>query len=162
MHKGYASHGFPALYDETSTILILGSFPSVKSREQGFYYGHKQNRFWKMLSGCFQEETPSTIDEKRAFCHRHRIALYDSIESCEIEGSSDASIKNVVPADLKPIFSTANIRLVIFNGNASEKWFYKYQSCMEGVRYATAPSTSAANASWNLEKLMAVWGQLLK
>ncbi|MCR5079305.1 MAG: DNA-deoxyinosine glycosylase [Bacilli bacterium] len=162
MEKGHASHSFPAVYDKNSRILILGSFPSVASRAIGFFYGHKQNRFWKVLSACLNEECPMTIEEKREMCLRHGIALYDSIESCDIEGSSDASISNVEPADLGPYFETGKIKTVIFNGRASERWFHVYQKEREGVSYFLMPSTSAANAATSLDKLIAKWGEVIK
>lgn len=161
MDRIRANHGFPSLYWENSEILILGSFPSVKSREQAFYYGHKQNRFWKMLAGVYGENVPETVEEKKTLCQRHGIALYDSIESCDIVGSSDSSIKNIVPADLEPIFLASRIRKVIFNGTASRKWFYVFQKEKEGVVYCLAPSTSAANASVKIEELIRAWGELL-
>ena len=161
MKTGYASHGFPPLYDEHSEILILGSFPSVASRKEGFFYGHKQNRFWKVLSACFNEKTPETIEEKTSLCKKHKIALYDSIESCRIEGSSDASIKDVVPADLTKIYDTSPIKLIIFNGSASQKWFFKYQAIPVGVVSCSAPSTSPANAAYSLERLIEEWSKLL-
>lgn len=114
-----------------------------------------------MLAACFKEDAPMTIEEKKAFCQRRHIALYDSIESCEIEGSSDASITNVVPANLEPIFKKAKIARVIFNGSTSKKWFDRYQTRKEGVEYYSAPSTSAANASWDLDRLVGVWEPFL-
>ena len=162
MDRARANHEFPPLYWEDSQILILGSFPSIKSREQAFYYGHKQNRFWKVLSAVFNEREPMSIEEKKALCLKHHIALYDSIESCDIIGSSDSSIKNVEPADLSPIFKAAKIKKVIFNGATSKRCFYAFQSEKEGVRYFVAPSTSAANAAMRLDDLISAWGQLLK
>ena len=161
MDRVHAEHGFPPLYNEDSDTLILGSFPSIKSREQNFFYGHKQNRFWKMLAGVYEEATPETIEDKRAFCKRHRIALYDSIESCDIIGSSDSSIRNIEPANLDPIFKASKIKKVIFNGSASKKWFYAFQTEKEGVAYYMAPSTSAANAACKIEQLIEVWGGFL-
>ena len=161
MDRVHAEHEFPPLYDEDSQILILGSFPSIKSREQKFFYGHKQNRFWKMLAQVYGEDMLLTIEEKRAFCKRHRLALYDSIESCDIIGSSDASIRNIEPANLEPIFKASQIKKVIFNGSASKKWFYAFQKEKEGVEYHMAPSTSAANAACKIEQLVEVWGAFL-
>ena len=102
-------HPFPPLYNSESRILILGSLPSVKSREQMFFYGHPQNRFWKMISGVFEEAVPQTIEEKKAFMLKHNIAMWDTIYSCDIIGSSDSSIKNVVPTDLKSIIDNSKI-----------------------------------------------------
>ena len=161
MDRVHAEHGFPPLYNEDSEILILGSFPSIKSREQNFFYGHKQNRFWKMLAQIYGEAPLQSIEEKRAFCKRYRLALYDSIESCDIIGSSDSSIRNIEPANLEPIFEAAQIKKVIFNGSASKKWFYAFQKEKYGVEYHMAPSTSAANAACKIEHLIEVWGAFL-
>ena len=106
------NHPFPPLYDENSKILILGSFPSVKSREQNFFYGHPQNRFWKVVATVLEKEIPTTIEEKREFLLSSNIALWDVIASCEITGSSDSSIKNVVANDLTEILETANIKKI--------------------------------------------------
>ncbi len=162
MKRGHASHTFPGVYDENSRVLILGSFPSVASRAVGFFYGHKQNRFWKVLSACLGEECPDSIEGKKDMCLRQGIALYDSIESCDIEGSSDASISNVEPANLDVFFQTGKIETVIFNGKASQHWFYAYQKEKEGVNYIVMPSTSAANAACSLEKLISKWGEAIK
>ena len=105
------THPIEPLYDENSKILILGSFPSVKSREQGFFYGHKQNRFWRVIAGVFGAEVPVTIDEKKALLLSNGIALYDVICECDIEGSADSTIKNVKPAELDKIFKNANIEI---------------------------------------------------
>ena len=109
-------HPIDPIYDQNSNILILGSFPSVKSREEGFFYGHKQNRFWKVVSRVFGEEEPRTIEEKKALLIRNKIALWDVIQSCDIVGSSDSSITNVVPNDLSVILSTADIKTIYVNG----------------------------------------------
>ena len=113
-------HPFPPLFDKESKILILGSFPSVKSREQQFFYGHPQNRFWKVTAAVMGCEVPATIDEKKKFLHENHIALWDTIAACEITGSSDSSIKNVIPNDLGEILSTADIKKIYVNGRASE------------------------------------------
>ena len=162
MKKGHATHTFPGICDSTSRILILGSFPSVASREVGFFYGHKQNRFWKVLCACLKEDVPETIEGKKELCLRHGIALYDSIESCDIEGSSDASISNVEPANLEPFFEIGKIQTVIFNGKTSERYFLAFQKKKEGVTYIALPSTSAANAAMSLDKLIEKWGQVIK
>ena len=111
-------HPFPALFDGRSRILILGSFPSVKSREMNFFYGHPRNRFWALVAGLRNEPVPETIPEKRAFLLRNRIALWDVIKSCDITGSSDSSIKNAVPNDLFPILEGAPIEMIYCNGTA--------------------------------------------
>ena len=120
-------HPFQPLYNCESRILILGSLPSVKSREQMFFYGHPQNRFWKMISEVFEEAVPQTIEEKKALMLKHNIAMWDTIYSCDIIGSSDSSIKNVVPTDLKSIVDNSKIEKVICNGKTSGKYYEKYQ-----------------------------------
>ena len=119
--KNSIMHPFPPLYNENSRILILGSFPSVKSREAMFFYGHPQNRFWKVISSLVKEEDPRSIEEKRALLLKHGIAVWDVIQSCEIKGSSDSSIKNVVPNDFVPILETARIKTIYTNGATAEK-----------------------------------------
>lgn len=154
----YESHAHPfvPIWDENCRILILGSFPSVKSRENAFYYGHPQNRFWKVLAGIFAEAAPETIDEKKRFLLRHHIALWDVIASCDIVGSGDSSIKNVVPNDLKMIFEKASIGHVFLNGQTAGKLYQKYQKAEE-IPFEILPSTSPANAAWSLEKLTLAW-----
>ena len=150
-------HPFPPLYDEKSKILILGSFPSVKSREQMFFYGHKQNRFWKVVSAVFDSPTPQTIEEKRDFLLSNNIALWDVIASCEITGSSDSSIKNVVANDLSEILKNANIKQIFVNGKAAEKYYNKYTKPIVKRDAICLPSTSPANAAWSIEKLVDEW-----
>lgn len=150
-------HPFPPLYNSESRILILGSLPSVKSREQMFFYGHPQNRFWKMISGVFEEAVPQTIEEKKAFMLKHNIAMWDTIYSCDIIGSSDSSIKNVVPTDLKSIIDNSKIEKVICNGKTSGKYYEKYQMKYLGIKPDILPSTSPANAAYSLGKLVEIW-----
>ena len=156
------SHPFGPLYDASSRILILGSFPSVKSREQNFFYGHPQNRFWKVVSGLLGEPLPKTIEEKREMILRHHIALWDTIASCTVTGSSDASIKDVVPNDLSVIFGAADIRTVYCNGAASWSLYEKYIRPVTGRAAVKLPSTSPANAVWSLERLSEAWSVILK
>ena len=151
------THPFPPLYDKNSKILILGSFPSVKSREQQFFYGHPQNRFWKVISAVFGCETPVTIPEKRQFLLSNGIALWDVISSCEISGSSDSSIKNVVANDISPILKSAKIRKIFVNGKTAEKYYKKYTESAVGRAAVCLPSTSPANAAWSVERLTAAW-----
>lgn len=153
----YVKHPFPPLYDKNSKILILGSFPSVKSREQMFFYGHPQNRFWKVISEVFEVSTPTTIEEKREFLLSNNIALWDVIASCEISGSSDSSIKNVVANDLSEILNTADIKKIFVNGKTAEKYFNKYTKKLINRDAVCLPSTSPANAAWSVEKLIKVW-----
>ncbi len=150
-------HPFPPLYDSRSEILILGSFPSVKSREQRFFYGHPQNRFWRLTAVVFGCEVPQTIEEKRAFLLSHHVALWDVIASCEITGSSDSSIRNVQPNDLTPILAAANIRQIYVNGGTAAKYYDKYQKPVLLREAVRLPSTSPANAAWSLDRLIAAW-----
>jgi len=154
-------HPFPALYNSASEILILGSFPSVKSREQGFFYGHPQNRFWRVTAAVFGCEVPQTIPEKRAFLLQNHIALWDVIASCEITGSSDSSIKNVKPNPLLPIIENSKITRIFVNGGTAAKYYDKYQLPVTGIPAVRLPSTSPANAAWTLEKLIAAWSSLI-
>ncbi len=150
-------HPIPPLYSPDSRVLILGSFPSVKSREAGFFYGHPQNRFWKVVAALFGEETPQSIPEKRALILRHHLALWDVIRSCEITGSSDASIRNVSVNDLSVILRAAPIRQIFVNGKTAEKYYRRYTEPLLGRACLCLPSTSPANAAWSLEKLTAAW-----
>ena len=142
-------HPIPPVYDKDSRVLILGSFPSFKSRETGFFYGHPQNRFWKVLASVFQEETPVNIDEKKEFLLRNHVAVWDVIRSCDIEGSSDASIRNVIPNDLQTILSSAEIKAVYVNGKTAFKYYEKYMYPKIQKEAKVLPSTSPANAAWN-------------
>ncbi len=158
MHElKHVLHPFPPLYDENSRVLILGSFPSVKSREQKFFYGHPQNRFWRVLAAVFASETPQTMAEKRRFLLSHGIALWDVIAACEITGSADSSIKNAVANDLSPILAAADIRQIFVNGKTAEKYYRKYTEAATGRAAICLPSTSPANAAWSMERLIAAW-----
>ena len=150
-------HPIPPIYDDKSTILILGSFPSVKSREEGFFYGHPQNRFWKVTSAVVNEDTPCTVEEKKAFLLRNRIALWDVIGSCDIIGSSDSSIKNVSANDLKLILDNSDIKQIFVNGQTAYKCYRKYSEKKVGRPAICLPSTSPANAAWSLERLTEAW-----
>jgi len=155
-------HPIKPLYNKDSKILILGSFPSVKSREQMFFYGHPQNRFWKVLAAVLGTETPETIDEKREFILSHNIALWDVIASCEIEGSADSSIKNVVPNDLNEILDVADISAIFVNGKTAEKYYNKYIKDRIKRQAVCLPSTSPANAGWSFERLCHAWKTVTK
>ncbi|MCI8507920.1 MAG: DNA-deoxyinosine glycosylase [Lachnospiraceae bacterium] len=155
--SNYFSQPFSPVYDENSRILILGSFPSVKSREQGFYYGHPQNRFWKVLAAICQVREPQSISEKKKMLTDNYLAVYDVIESCEIEGSSDSSIRNVMPADIRSIIAESNIEVVFTNGRVAGKLYKKYQAEDIGLPMIELPSTSPANAAFSLERLTEVW-----
>ena len=151
------THPIPPVFDSASRILILGSFPSVKSREGHFFYHHPQNRFWKTLAGILAVPVPGSIDEKKEFLLSHHIALWDVIASCSIEGSSDSSIRNVVPNDIRPILETADIRQIYVNGGTAEKLYKKYMFPATGRTAVRLPSTSPANAACSLEKLIEQW-----
>ena len=155
-------HPIPPIYDENSGILILGSFPSVRSREEGFFYGHPQNRFWKVTSAVFGEDTPRTVEEKKFFLIRNRIALWDVIGSCDIVGSSDSSIKNVSANDLSVILDSADIRQIFVNGQTAFKYYRKYSEKKTGRPAICLPSTSPANAAWSVERLTAAWNCIKK
>ncbi len=148
------------VYDERSKVLILGSFPSVKSREQGFFYGHPQNRFWRVLPSLFGEEV-HTVEEKKAFLLRRHIALWDVIDSCDIEGSSDASIVNVKANDLTRILRAAPIKAIFCNGAASKKWYDRLLRDALGREAVQLPSTSPANARSSLAELIERYGAAL-
>ena len=150
-------HPFPPVYDAESEILILGSFPSVKSREIMFYYGHPQNRFWRVLAAVYNADVPLNTDEKTRFLLKHHIALWDVLASCEVTGSADSSIKNAVPNDLSVILSRADIRRIYTNGKTSEKYYKRFSEEITGRGSVCLPSTSPANAVWSLDRLIGAW-----
>ena len=154
---GHELHEIEPVFDRHSRILILGSFPSVKSREAGFFYHHPQNRFWRTLAAVTGQETPGSIPEKKEFLLRNRIALWDVIASCEIQGSSDSSIRNVVPNDLSRILEAAQIRQICTNGGTAYKLYQKYLYPVTGRTAIRLPSTSPANAASSLEALIEQW-----
>lgn len=153
-------HPIPPVYNKNSRILILGSFPSVKSREGEFFYHHPQNRFWKVVSTVFDETLPVTIEEKKSMLLNNGIAVWDVIQSCEITGSADSSIKNVVPNDLTQILNTADIKRIFTNGNTASRLYKKYIFPKTGIESIRLPSTSPANAGCSLEGLMKAWSCL--
>ena len=155
-------HGFEPVYDGRSRALILGTLPSVKSREHQFYYGHPQNRFWKVLAGIAGEETiPASIQEKKKFLLKHRIAIWDVIAECDIIGSSDSSIRNVVPADLARLLKEAPIQGIYANGTKAYELYMKYSYEKTGREIVKLPSTSPANAVYQMDRLLSVWGSEL-
>ena len=156
------SHEFEPVFDENCRVLILGTFPSVKSREQSFYYGHPQNRFWKVISRITEEPLPETVEEKKSMLLKHHIAVWDVIESCDIIGSSDSSIRNVVPSDLTRILSAASIEAIYANGGTAKRLFERYQKKSTGREIIGLPSTSPANAAWNLDRLLSAWNCIIK
>lgn len=154
-------HTFEPIFDENSKILILGSLPSVKSRENQFYYGHPQNRFWRLLAVLFDSEVPATIQEKKAFLLCHHIALWDVIAQCDILGSSDSSIRNVIPNDMSVILKHASIQRIYVNGNKAYELYEKYCYRACGRKAVRLPSTSPANAACGMEKLKEAWKVIL-
>lgn len=157
MEQRHQIHTIAPVYNEHSRILILGSFPSVKSREAGFFYGHPQNRFWKVLAKIFDAEVPGTIAEKKAFLLEHKIAVWDVIGQCEITGSSDSSIRNVVANPIQKILDATKIEQIFVNGKKADQLYRRYIYPHTKRNAICLPSTSPANASWNLEKLTAAW-----
>lgn len=153
----HLTHTFDPVFNKESKILILGSFPSVKSRENNFYYGHPQNRFWKVLAQLFEVNVPQTIEEKKTFLLEHHIAIWDVIESCTIIGSSDASIKDVVVNDFSKVLEHSVVERIYVNGGKAYELYRKYAQERIGIQAIKLPSTSPANAAWNLEKLCNAW-----
>ena len=151
------THPFGPLFNEDSRVLILGSFPSVKSREQNFFYGHPQNRFWKVVAAVLRQPVPGTIEEKKELILSGRLALWDSIASCEITGSSDASIRNAKANDISIILENSKIERIYCNGRKSHELYRKYIEAQTGREAICLPSTSPANAQWTLEKLINAW-----
>ena len=157
----HIEHGFEPVYDKRSTILILGTMPSVKSRETDFYYGHPQNRFWKVIAQVTGEKVPITIREKKALLLRNGIAIWDVIKECDIVGSDDSSIKNVVPADIKGILDMTGIKNVYGNGAKACELYEKFILQDTKIPIIKLPSTSPANAAYSLEKLVDIWREKL-
>lgn len=155
-------HPIPPLYSKNSEILILGSFPSVKSRENEFFYAHPQNRFWKVLSAVFNSPLPKNTDEKKELVLKNKLALFDVIKQCDIKGSGDSTIKNVIPNDLSPILDDSDIKRIILNGKTAEKYYKKYLSPIINIDYVTLPSTSPANAAYSLDRLIEEWKRVIK
>lgn len=154
-------HEFAPIYNEKSTVLILGTLPSVKSREGQFYYHHPRNRFWQVLSALTGEVLPETIPQKKAMLLRHGIAIWDVVASCDIVGSSDSSIRNVVPADIERVLKETQIQWIFTNGGTAHRLYQRYCLKNTGVEDMALPSTSPANAAFSLEKLIAIWGEAL-
>ncbi|NLB61319.1 MAG: DNA-deoxyinosine glycosylase [Clostridiales bacterium] len=154
-------HNVPPIFDKSSKILVLGSFPSVKSREQAFFYAHPQNRFWKVLSVILKCETPNSIQEKRDMLINNHIALWDVIQSCNIVGSDDSSISDVVPNDLEIILNNSNIKSIFANGKTATRLYNKHILPKTHIKAISLPSTSPANAAWNLDRLIDAWSIIL-
>lgn len=162
MDAQHIIHPIPPLYDAECKILILGSFPSIKSREAMFFYGHPQNRFWKLLARLFDEPVPQSIEEKRILALSRHIAMWDTIHSCTIVGSSDSSIRDVVPNDLSVILENSRVNRIFCNGATSYKLYMKYIYPTTGIEAIKLSSTSPANAAYSLERLAAEWGRILQ
>ena len=150
-------HPFKPLYNAKSKILILGTFPSVKSRETGFYYGHPQNRFWKVIAEITKSELPENTAGKRRMLLSNNIAIWDVIASCTISDSSDATIRNVIPNDFTDILKKSAITKIYANGAKSYELYRKYAEEKTGIKAVKLPSTSPANAAWNCERLCEAW-----
>ena len=160
MEAGLVTHEFDAFFDKDSRVLILGTIPSPKSREQGFYYGHPQNRFWKVLADVLDEEFPQTVEERKGFLKRNHIALWDVLESCEIKGASDVSIRNARPNDMNRILQAADIRAIFATGAKAAQLYKKvcFPEC--GVEAVRLPSTSPANCGCSYETLREAYSQI--
>lgn len=150
-------HPVSPLYNENSKILILGTFPSVKSREACFFYSHPQNRFWKIMSRLCDSDMPKTIEEKKKLILEHQFALWDVIHSCDVTGSADSSIRNVVPNDISEIIKNSKVEKIFVNGRKAEALYKKYIEEKIGIRAVCLPSTSPANASWSEDRLFDYW-----
>lgn len=153
----HIKHEFPPIYDKDSRQLILGSLPSVKSRENHFYYGHPQNRFWKVLSTLFQCDCPETIEEKKKMLLKHQIAIWDVIAECDIIDSSDSTIKNVKTNDIASLIKGSQIKQIYVNGTAAGRYYKRYMEQQCAIEAIRLPSTSPANAAYSLEKLCRSW-----
>lgn len=152
---------FPAVTTDTSKILILGSYPSPLSFQSGFFYGHPRNRFWPMLAELLEETVPTSVEEKKELLKKHDIAIWDVLDSCEIKGAADASIRNPIVNEIAPLVEGSQIQAVFFNGAKSEELFKRYCTPLT-VPCFRMPSTSPANAAWNMERLKGEWGKILE
>ena len=158
----YAVHEIPPVWDNNSKILILGSFPSVKSREGNFFYNHPQNRFWKVMAAVWNCPVPQEIEEKKKMLLENHVAVWDVIASCQIEGSSDSSIKDVMPNDISVILKQAPGEKIFTNGATAWKMYNRYIKLVAGREAIKLPSTSPANAAWSLDRLVEEWNRLIR
>lgn len=154
-------HPVEALFDKNSEVLILGTFPSVKSREDKFFYAHPKNRFWRVMARLCDSAVPETIDDKKRLMLNNNFALWDVIHSCDVEGSADSSIKNVVPNDISEILQHSKVSRIFVNGRKAESLYKKYIEPNTGIKAVCLPSTSPANASWSEDRLAEYWKQLI-
>ncbi|RGY98714.1 DNA-deoxyinosine glycosylase [Clostridium sp. AM58-1XD] len=155
-------HGFEPVFDENSRVLVLGTMPSPKSREQGFYYGHPRNRFWPVLAEVLGEPNPETIEDKKKMALKHGIAIWDVLASCEIHGADDTSIKNPVPNDMSRILEHADIRAVFTTGGKATALFKKYCQKQTGLAPVPLPSTSPANCRITFENLCDAYQEIVR
>ena len=153
-------HQIEPVFDECSRILLLGTFPSPKSREAGFFYGHPQNRMWRVLAAVCGEDVPQTVEERRAFLLRNRIAMWDVLASCAIRGASDASIRDAVPNDLSRILDAAPIERIYATGAKAHELYRRYLEPVYGRECTRLPSTSPANAAMRLDELIEAYRML--
>ena len=156
----HVSHTFGAVYDGESRALVLGTMPSPKSREQGFYYAHPQNRFWSVLAKLYGEETPVGTESRKEFALRHKIALWDVLAECDICGASDSSIKNPIPNDISALLSKTNVKAIFTTGNTATRLYMKYIEPQTKIKAIALPSTSPANARCSFDELLAAYAQI--
>ena len=161
MEYKHVVHGFEPVFNSRSKVLILGSLPSVKSREQQFYYGHPQNRFWKVIAAITNAPVPETVEQKKDLLLSNGIAVWDVIAECDIAGSSDSSIRNVVPADITGLLENSTIAKIFTNGGTASRIYRKYQLPLTGIEPVQLPSTSPANAAWSLDRLISAWSLVI-
>ena len=154
-------HSIEPVFDTESRVLILGTMPSPKSREVQFYYGHPQNRFWRVLAAVLGEEVPQSVPEKKAMLLRHRIALWDVLAECEITGASDSSIRNPVANDLSVILDHAPVQAVFTTGATAWKLYTRQQKPHTGIEAVRLPSTSPANCAVKMEALTEAYKAIL-
>lgn len=159
--RARVTHEFPAVYDRDSRVLLLGSIPSPKSREVGFYYGHPQNRFWKVLAAVLGEKIPETIPQKKAMLKKHHIALWDVLESCTIVGASDTSIEDAVPNKIAALVARSKVTRIFCTGATAHKLYQKYCAADVGIDAVKLPSTSPANCAVSLERLVEAYRAIL-
>lgn len=162
MERQALDHPFDPFCDENSEVLILGTFPSPKSREMEFFYGHPQNRFWKVLAAVYGDVIPETVTERKDFLRRHHVALWDVIAFCTIEGASDSSIRDVVPNSLRQVLDAAPIRAIYLNGKKADKLYRKFIDPKPDIPAHCLPSTSPANAAWTLDRLTGAWERIVR
>ena len=159
--RNFVSHEFPAVFDRNSRVLLLGSIPSPKSREVGFYYGHPQNRFWKVLAQVLGERVPETIPQKKAMLKKHHVALWDVLESCTIVGASDTSIEDAVPNRIGDLVKKSKVSRIFCTGATAYRLYQKYCAAEVGMDAVKLPSTSPANCAVSMERLVEAYRVIL-